>query len=397
MRMAKASQEDGLPPSKGAARAALRPVVDVIRRADISAEAWAYTERVRQSYLDALPIATAIVCCVEGEFELRNANSRFVALDASRPASQPLPVLECPAVAKQLHAFFDRNDNENLRFEWRDGDAVSGRHFQVNIAPMVPIEGEPPRCLLTLVDRTVEIENARSLRAELLHDSLTGLPNRSAFAEAVDEVMASAARATMPCCWSICRASAAINESLGGVAGDEVIITVARRLISTLRAGDLLARIGGDEFGILLRLAHGTDDAAAAARRIQSVLSAPVPPCPVRGRHRMRDRLRDGRRGADQRRGTGPQRPVRAQARQVDRPRRGAPSGRGGVRALQARSRDRAAPRDRSGRPAPRLPADHRSRHRPRHRLRGAVALDASRCAGRSIRASSSRSPRNRG
>ncbi len=66
-----------------------------------------------------------------------------------------------------------------------------------------------------------------------------------------------------------------INESLGGVAGDEVIITVARRLISTLRAGDLLARVGGDEFGILLRLANGNDDAAAAARRIQSVLSTP--------------------------------------------------------------------------------------------------------------------------
>jgi diguanylate cyclase (GGDEF)-like protein len=66
-----------------------------------------------------------------------------------------------------------------------------------------------------------------------------------------------------------------INESLGGVAGDEVIITVARRLISTLRAGDLLARVGGDEFGILMRLANGPDDAAAAARRIQSVLTTP--------------------------------------------------------------------------------------------------------------------------
>ncbi len=274
MRMAKASREDGLPPSNGAARAALRPVVDVIRRADISAEAWAYTERVRQSYLDALPIATAIVYCTDDGFELRNANTHFVALDASRPASQPLPVIECTAVAKQLRAFFDRNDNESLRFEWRDGDAVSGRHFHVNIAPMVPIEGEPARCLLTLVDRTTEIENARSLRAELLHDSLTGLPNRSAFAEAVDELMAGGAGDHAVLLVDLSRFSR-INESLGGVAGDEVIITVARRLISTLRAGDLLARIGGDEFGILLKLSHGTDDAAAAARRIQSVLSAP--------------------------------------------------------------------------------------------------------------------------
>ncbi len=274
MRMAEASQEEGSPPRRRAARGALRPVPDVIRPSDISPEAWAQAERVRQAYLDALPIATAIVSCGVGGFELMSCNRRFAELDASRPASPPMAVIACAEIERELAAFFERADGEAARFEWRDGDAVSGRYFHVNLAPLIRIEGQAPRCLLTLVDRTAEIENARSLRAELLHDSLTGLPNRSAFAEAVDDVMTQGAGNHAVLLVDLSRFSR-INESLGGVAGDEVIITVARRLISTLRSGDLLARIGGDEFGILLRLNHGTDDAAAAARRIQSVLSTP--------------------------------------------------------------------------------------------------------------------------
>ena len=66
-----------------------------------------------------------------------------------------------------------------------------------------------------------------------------------------------------------------INDSMGSLAGDELIITVARRLVSVLRGGDMLARIGGDEFGILLRLYDGPDDALQAAQRIQATLSTP--------------------------------------------------------------------------------------------------------------------------
>ena len=45
----------------------------------------------------------------------------------------------------------------------------------------------PPRCLLSVVDRTVEVQAERTLRAEMLRDSLTGLPNRLAFTEAIEK------------------------------------------------------------------------------------------------------------------------------------------------------------------------------------------------------------------
>ena len=62
---------------------------------------------------------------------------------------------------------------------------------------------------------------------------------------------------------------------MGSLAGDELLITFARRLISALRTGDVLARTGGNEFGILVGLKRGVDDALAAAERIQDVMTAP--------------------------------------------------------------------------------------------------------------------------
>ena len=61
----------------------------------------------------------------------------------------------------------------------------------------------------------------------------------------------------------------------GRLAGDELLITFARRLILALRAGDVLARTGGNEFGVLVSLRRGVEDALKAAERIQQVMAAP--------------------------------------------------------------------------------------------------------------------------
>jgi diguanylate cyclase (GGDEF)-like protein len=66
-----------------------------------------------------------------------------------------------------------------------------------------------------------------------------------------------------------------INESMGSLAGDELLITFARRLILALRAGDVLSRTGGNEFGVLVSLRRGVEDALKAAERIQEVMAAP--------------------------------------------------------------------------------------------------------------------------
>jgi diguanylate cyclase (GGDEF)-like protein len=129
---------------------------------------------------------------------------------------------------------------------------------------------------LSVVDRTVEVRAETTLRAEMLRDSLTGLPNRLSFAETVEDRSEASTRECEHAVLVIDMLRfSRINESMGSLAGDELLITFARRLMSALRSGDVLARTGGNEFGILVGLKRGVEDALAAAERVQQVMSTP--------------------------------------------------------------------------------------------------------------------------
>jgi diguanylate cyclase (GGDEF)-like protein len=111
----------------------------------------------------------------------------------------------------------------------------------------------------------------------MLRDSLTGLPNRLAFSEAIERAGQQKPARDLDhavLVVDMLRFSR-INESMGSLAGDELLITFARRLILALRAGDVLARTGGNEFGVLVSLRRGVEDALKAAERIQQVMAAP--------------------------------------------------------------------------------------------------------------------------
>src|SRR3546814_3181666 len=103
--------------------------------------------------------------------------------------------------------------------------------------------------------------NERNLRRELVSDSRAGLPNRAGYEELVEQrartVGASGDHAIL--LLDLAHFSR-INEHIGPMAGDELIITVARRLKASLRSGDILARTGGDEFAISSRIAGGRAD-----------------------------------------------------------------------------------------------------------------------------------------
>ena len=111
----------------------------------------------------------------------------------------------------------------------------------------------------------------------MVSDALTGLPNRGGFEEAVDKAltqpeMIGAEFAIMVI--DLARFSR-INEAVRPLAGDELIITVARRLQSNLRAGDFLARTGGDEFSIFARTANGRADVHELSRRVRGCFDNP--------------------------------------------------------------------------------------------------------------------------
>jgi diguanylate cyclase (GGDEF)-like protein len=129
----------------------------------------------------------------------------------------------------------------------------------------------------------VELDNSallEQLRVEAadkaylaLHDELTGLPNRRAFAAHVDAALAAAD----PVCVLLIDLDRfkEINDTLGHAAGDRVLAAVATRLTNALGDTGFVARFGGDEFAVLLRV-DSPDGACAAARTLLSALHAPV-------------------------------------------------------------------------------------------------------------------------
>jgi diguanylate cyclase (GGDEF)-like protein len=237
-------------------------------------------ETVRQRYLDALPIAAAIVTVSNDSFiDCANDQFRFLAEWDERLGERRIgqvPMLRSGPIGTKLTAFL-KKDDPAFQFDTSEGRSIGGRHYTVRFARLTILPGQPERCLISLIDKTAQVETERSLRSEMLRDTLTGLPNRFAFNEKVEALLADpgfreGSYAVLAV--DMTRFSR-VNECMGAIAGDELLITFARRLVSALRPTDVLARTAGDEFGILLRLDRGPGDAMRAAERIKAVLTLP--------------------------------------------------------------------------------------------------------------------------
>ncbi|WP_174274517.1 putative bifunctional diguanylate cyclase/phosphodiesterase [Sphingomonas bacterium] len=222
-----------------------------------------------QRYIDALPIAAAVAAIVDGDPIDVAHNAAFSSLADNIADKDHLEELrEALRRFALSHATADQ-------FSWKE-PGIGGRHFQVHLAPLTSRMHPDPLIMLTMIDRTTAVETERSLRSEMLHDSLTGLPNRVAFEEAIDAAIGDTAFANIAVLNVNLNRFSRVNESIGSLAGDELIITVARRMVSIMRAGDMLARLGGDEFGVLVRLVDGPGDALNVARRLQASLATPM-------------------------------------------------------------------------------------------------------------------------
>ena len=124
------------------------------------------------------------------------------------------------------------------------------------------------------------------LRHDALHDSLTGLPNRALFLDRLNHALQLSNRrlylnsADLPELFAVLFFDLdrfkIINDSLGHLAGDQLLKIVAKRLVGCLRGGDTVARLGGDEFVMLLEEIEHLNDVIEVVHRIKESLQVPV-------------------------------------------------------------------------------------------------------------------------
>ena len=112
-----------------------------------------------------------------------------------------------------------------------------------------------------------------------LHDDLTGLPNRRLLVERVEQQIALASRYGKSFCLLYLDLDGfkAINDRHGHHAGDAVLVELSRRFRAVLRDSDTVARMGGDEFIVLLRDTEQIEGARRAALNLQRELRPPIP------------------------------------------------------------------------------------------------------------------------
>jgi diguanylate cyclase (GGDEF)-like protein/PAS domain S-box-containing protein len=169
--------------------------------------------------------------------------------------------------------------NRNIDLEYRiiqpDGGVrwVWERSRVIYAADGIPCRQDGIICDITERKR---IEERLSYEAQ--HDPLTGLPNRAAFLQRVKQAITTSQideNYTFVVLFIDLDRFKIINDSLGHLIGDELLITVAKILQDCVRDGDFVARLGGDEFTILLDNVECLGDAHIVAGRIQEKLITP--------------------------------------------------------------------------------------------------------------------------
>ena len=130
----------------------------------------------------------------------------------------------------------------------------------------------------TLVDISGLKLAEEQMEFQAYHDVLTCLPNRKLFIDRLTLALAQSRRTGFPLAVMFIDLDhfKVINDTLGHTAGDELLLTVAERLSRCVREGDTVARIGGDEFTILISNLHDPDDAAKIAEQMLEHIEQPL-------------------------------------------------------------------------------------------------------------------------
>ena len=169
----------------------------------------------------------------------------------------------------------ERSAHLEQRFLHRDGHEI---WVLLSAAAIRDAARNVRHLIVQVQDFTARKRAEEQLRHDAFHDALTGLPNRALLLDHLKLALARAQRredALFATLFLDFDRFKVINDSLGHLIGDQLLIGVARRLEASLRPGDTIARLGGDEFTVLLEDLEDPAEALAIAERLQQELRQP--------------------------------------------------------------------------------------------------------------------------
>lgn len=170
--------------------------------------------------------------------------------------------------------FGDSKLNVDFRSVVKDGE-----EFYVNMQGEVILndDSEPVSMMGVVQDITERKKSEVSMQHQALYDSLTDLSNRRMFQDRLTQAMTTAQREEklLALCFFDLDSFKMINDNLGHAVGDELLKSVAKRLRSTMRQGDIVARISGDEFAVAIEGLNNVDELEKIVEKIRFRLSQP--------------------------------------------------------------------------------------------------------------------------
>lgn len=228
--------------------------------------------------------ATALVAVTDADGLILEANDRLGALIGAAPealAGQPLDMLRSDLHSRGFYAALWRVLRQGQ--VWR-GDVCSragnGRLIWVDttVAPVLDSQGRPERYYVIGHDITESRQAEERLSFLALRDPLTELPNRRLFSDRLEHELETVRRtgASLAVLVLDLDRFKSVNEGLGRAIGDRLLRAIGQRLRAEVRDSDTVARLGDDEFAILLEDIEGRTTAAAVARKLVEALREPM-------------------------------------------------------------------------------------------------------------------------
>ena len=236
-------------------------------------------DRPYRNFVESMSDGAATVSAQGIVLYANQALADLVGASCEEIVGQPLVQLATPACREALSRIRSDGGPIDLTLLPSSGGAVPVR---ISCSSPFRINGHSITCV-TVIDLTGERLAEAKLAHLAQHDALTGLPNRTMLTERIHQALADRVAPGSMTALLFCDVDGFknVNDAYGHQVGDDTLRVIALRLTETVRPGDTVARIGGDEFVVLCRGLSKPSDAVAIAARIRDAVALPTRSMPV--------------------------------------------------------------------------------------------------------------------